>query len=391
MADSKPRGSATSITCRYCSCCFAKISLETGLIPLTQQQQQQQVCASCHPFLDLYKTLQTKESEHTALLDRGPKHHGRKLALEQYRNAKVALENFLIAVETPREPASRMLQAGFVNRVEPVQFERSNAAYEQGDGQQILDERAAPARPVSPMGFSTTIKRKPECMSHASNGERKRIKFTETGYERAQYRSTEEFNRGSKGYVPGRYVPAEGSEFLDTSGSTKSFAKFTGQKKMGSGFVDIVPRDGEQEGEGVSPILHKKGTGKNKRTQSDKTSHEIQQTASQTNDRELRVSKRSRSTTPPATTRPQRTAAQYDGHQESPTNPPDESSLVVAPKPIEDDTTKKVEERARELECMEGCRPSLLDIASHEPGKHATEAASIRDSATNIQGDSRCL
>ncbi|KAJ4984306.1 hypothetical protein SVAN01_10211 [Stagonosporopsis vannaccii] len=385
-ADSKPPRPATPITCRHCGCCFAIISVEAGLVPFTQKEQ---VCAFCDPFLKLYETLRTKESEHTAFLDRGPRHHGRKSAHEQYRNARIALENFLLAVETPHQPNFGMTQAEIVNDVEHVQLERTDgplAAQEHGDDQKALDEGPVRTGPASPTDSSTITKHKPKRKSDTSFVERKRIKFTETVEERSQYRSTDEFNRGAKGYVPGRYVAAEGTEFLDTSGSTLSFAKFTGQKKMGSGFVDIVPKADFQEGENAPSRLLKEERGKNK-TQGREAYHETRQSARQTENRELRASRRPRSVKPSATARPRRTAAQFDGHYETHTRSSGRPPLIVALKyspGIEADAIKKVEQSAQVSKHL---RQSTLDGDYIEPAGRSTEIASIKDIVTNIQGE----
>lgn len=376
---------ATPIACRHCSRQFATISVDTGLVPYTQQEQ---VCTFCDPFLELYETLQTKESEHTALLDRGPKHHGRALAHRSYISARVALENFLMAVDAPHDSTISVAQAGSATRVEPVQLERTDdpaagVAHEHGDDQQALEGGPAPDETVS----SLKLKRKLGRRSDASVPDRKRTKFTETVEERSQYRSTEEFNRGAKGYIPGRYVAAEGSEFLDTSGSSISFTKFTGQKKKGSLFVDVVPKNKVQEGEDEHPVSLKKGRGKGKKTQGRDRSPETEQTESQTDISELTASRRSRSTTPPATTRPRRTVAQYDGVLESPTTSPGKPSLVVVLKLCrrpDVDTSEAVQGPTRLSERIESRHQSPADSISHDPVKQNTEVAKTKELFTSI-------
>lgn len=333
ITDNKLPDPATSIRCVHCNRHFASISVEGGLIPATSQTP---ACASCEPFLGLYETLQTREQEHTALLDRGQKHHGRAIAHEKYRNARVALENFLMSIEAPNEATFDLAQAGFANRADPAQLEHADDVAEGpkfDETQQPSDRTSPPMESVPPPGPSPTLKRKVARNPRASNGERKRIKFTETVEERPEYRGSLEFYRGAKEYVPGRYKAAEGSEFLDTSGSTLTFAKFTGQKKVGSMFIDIVSREEALEGEGGSPAMKKKGKAKDNKKQSgqEEVRWEPRKEASQASSRELRNPRRSRSITPPLTTRPRRKIAHYDGQDDEAAEPTqDQPSLVVA-------------------------------------------------------------
>ena len=389
--ESKLPDPATSIRCKHCNHSFAAISVEGGLIPSIPQEQ---ACTSCEPFLGFYETLQTREQEHTALLDRGPKHHGRALAHDKYRNARVALENFLINIEAPDDATFEVAQAGFANRADPVQLECKDDLVEvpkQGDNQQTLDGVSPPAEHILSTEASSTIKRKLARSSGASNLERKRIKFTETMEERAQYRGTLEFHRSAKEYVPGRYVAAEGSEFLDTSGSTLTFAKFTGQKKVGSTFVDVVPKEEAQEDEYGPSAARKKGKsrGKNKQGWIEEPHHEAEIDESQMNNRELRVSRRSRSTTPPATTRPRTKIAQYDGQDDEPSKDSGEApSLIVTLRaPLLTNTGAFTKEK-RPVQASEhgiGCQWPSVRFDPDETSKEVADAANINKIVLSIQ------
>ncbi|UPX13871.1 uncharacterized protein EKO05_0004368 [Ascochyta rabiei] len=290
----------------------------------------------CEPFLGLHETLQTREQEHTALLDRGPKHHGRTLAHERFRNAKVALENFLISIEAPNEAIFDVAQADFATRADPTQPARTDNTAE-GPRPHInrrdSREESPQVEQITPTELSPIAKRRLERDSGAKSLERKRIKFTESVEERPEYRSFYEFFRGGKEYIPGRYVVAEGSEYLDTSGSTLSFTKFTGQRKVGSKFVDVVPKEEPQEGEDNVLTVKSKGTGNRKRKQDreafeDRRKHlehsdsmpEYERDNDGMNGRELRSTRRSRSTTPSVMTRSRREVAQYDGQDDKAQN-----------------------------------------------------------------------
>jgi hypothetical protein len=305
---------ATSVRCKHCSRRFAKISAEGGLNPFILHEQ---ACASCEPFLGLYDDLKTKQQEHMALLDRGPKHHGRILAHEEFRKARVALENFLVSIEAPNDASFDVAQAGFANRAEPESLQRVQEpedAPKVGGDQGILDDASPPGDLIPAPAASLATKRKTAHTSGVSFMERKRIKFREDVEERPEYRGTLEYYRGAKEYIPGRYAVTEGSEYEDTSGSTISFAKFTGQKKLGSTFVDIVSKEEAQDGEEGSSAIKKRGkdSGKKDLGLAD-ISDASEKDESQMNSRELRLSRRTTSTISPAPAKPRRVSAQYDG------------------------------------------------------------------------------
>lgn len=181
----------TRITCKDCNRHFALISTEDRLVPCNSEQQK---CTSCEPFQGFYETLQSREQEHAALLDKGPTHLGRVAAHWKYRNARVALENFLINIEA----LDQATQATFVTHAAGVQTEceaELNDISKRGE----KNEHGLPAE-VSP-----TTKRRLAQNSGGSNTERKRIKFSDTVEESPQYRSTLEYYRGAKEYVPGKY------------------------------------------------------------------------------------------------------------------------------------------------------------------------------------------
>ncbi|KAF3051606.1 hypothetical protein E8E11_001432 [Didymella keratinophila] len=168
-------------------------------------------------------------------MEEGPKHHGRVLAHEQFRKSRVALENFLVSIEAPNNATCDVAQAGFADRIEPGSLERAREpedVLDLGDDQGSLDGTSPPGEHVTSSAPSPTTKRKLAQTSCISTAERKRIRFGKDVEERPEYRGTLEYYRGAKEYVPGRYAVTEGSEYEDTSGSTISFAKFTGQKKQ---------------------------------------------------------------------------------------------------------------------------------------------------------------
>ncbi|KAF1366059.1 hypothetical protein EJ07DRAFT_150522 [Lizonia empirigonia] len=343
LTANKTSVAATSIKCQHCDRHFATRSVEDGFISIDSRAR---ACASCEPFRGLYETLQTREREHNALLDRGPKHHGRALAHEKLRNARVALENFLIGIEAPKDTTSDAAQAG----LEPVELERAENIAEASSPEENHGHPSGAAsrvKSLSPAGAEPILKRSLKPDSGAVILERKRIKFKESVEERSEYRGTGEFYRGGTEYIPGRYVVAEGSEYWDTSGSTLTFAKFTGQKKVGSTFVDIVPKI-ETPGGGNDSLAAKskrRGGRKPKQDRQQKVKVQIKNLESgesehapevgdkQLNSRELRTQRRSTSSTPRVTTRPRRKVAQYDGQEDEAEGGPHlKPSLIVGQK-----------------------------------------------------------
>jgi hypothetical protein len=302
-------------------------------------------------------------------------------------------------VEAPDEATFDVAQAGFANRADPVQLERADDAAERSKPEpdhQTLNGMAPRTEHGSPTEVSPAIKRKLVRNPGAPNFERKRIKFTETVEERPEYRGSLEFYRGAKEYVPGRYVAAEGSEYLDTSGSTLSFAKFTGQKKVGSTFVDIVPKVEAKESEGGGTATKRQDKVKSKKKQNDQKEGqpESQNNETQMIDRELRNTGRSLSITPPLTTRPRRKTAQYDGKDdeaaEQSYNRPSLVAVLRTSLPGEASTllneniSAHIPKHAEEVQ-RSHIGPDVAETALNDTAKEAAEAANISETLGNIR------
>ncbi|KAF1934116.1 uncharacterized protein M421DRAFT_88139 [Didymella exigua CBS 183.55] len=395
-ADNKQAQPATALRCKHCNCGFATVSAEGDLNPTMPREQ---ACASCEPFLGLYDTLRTGEQEHTALLDRGPKHHGRIMAHEQFRKARVALENFLVNIEAPNDVSFDITQAGFANHTAPVSLKCAQEPEEgpkHPDDQNNLQGASPPVDCVSSTAPLPTIKRKLARKSSASTLGRKRIRFCEDVEERPEYRETLEYYRGAKEYVPGRYAVTEGSEYEDTSGSTISFAKFTGQKKVGIKFVDIVPKRKTQDGEeGISVVQGKGNDGSKKMLGLPEKPDAPEKDETQMNSRELRLSRRARSTTPPAEVRPRRISAQYDGQEvRFPEGSNDAPSLVVALKGsslFETHALPNGDQSAPVLEDTRGTERVIRSADLNKTALKAIEPAAIGQVVSNIRRELRYL
>lgn len=365
---------ATHVKCKHCNRQVTTIPAEGGLVPCSPEQQK---CTSCEPFLELYETLQSREQEHTALLDKGPKHHGRITAHWKYRNARVALENFLIDIEAPDETMFATSQAAFVTHADGVLTEREAGLYGNSERHGEKNGHALPTE------FSPTTKRKLAQKFGGSDTERKRTKFTDTGEESPQYRSTMEYYRGAKEYVPGRYGAAEGSELLDTSGSTLTFAKFTGQRKVGPKFVDIVEREVDKYGEEPPSVTNqqKKEKGKKAPNKVEKPCSEPGYIEGQPSNR-LRSSRRSRSTTSSAANRSREDTTQYGEKDYETHRATDEQSRIFAPElPVctETGTLTADEETTKNIDNYQQSE------TVREATKADTEAEKINRAILNIQ------
>jgi molecular chaperone GrpE (heat shock protein) len=361
----------TRITCKDCNRQFATISTEDRLVPCNPQQQK---CTSCEPFQELYETLQSREQEHAALLDKGPTHLGRVTAHWKYRNARVALENFLINIEAP----DKTTQAAFVTHADGVQTEREAEL----NGISKHGEKNVHGLPTE---VSPTTKRRLAQKSGDSNTERKRIKFTDTVQESPQYRTTLEYYRGAKEYVPGKYGAAEGSELLDTSGSTLTFAKFTGQKKVGPRFVDIVEREVVDCGKEPpsATIQQKKGKSKKAPNKVEMPCSEPGDNEGRSSTRALRSSRQYRSTTSSATTRSREDIMQYGAQDDETTHrATDEQSRILAPKfPVCAETSTLTADE----ETTKGTDDCQQLDAGQEITKADTEVEKINRAVLNIQ------
>ncbi|KAH6620301.1 hypothetical protein C7974DRAFT_399418 [Boeremia exigua] len=401
--DAKISGATNPIRCKDCNHGFATISIDGRCVPLPHQEP---VCTSCEPFRGLYETLESRASEYTALLDRGPKHHGRALAHDKYRNARVKLENFVIATEASKETSSEVAQADLANRGGPAQIQCTDdagVAHEHGDRHHAFNGDPAPTGHDSPTEVSPTTKRKVTRNPITSNLERKRIKFTESAEERSQYRCTLEFYRGAKEYRPGRYGATEGSEFLDTSGSTVSFTKFTGQKKMGSIFVDVEPRSSVERDRSESLVAPKKEEreGKEILCGPEEPQHEPEHGGNQTISRELRALQRSWPSTPSEITRLRRNIKRHDGdHRNFSKHSLSKPSLVVflkIPSLIRSGASTNEEGSIRTSNpmndhCWSPFSKDSSEVANeatneagNEAGNEAAEATNIKEVLINIQ------
>lgn len=329
--DDKGAQPMAAVRCKHCGRGLANIS-EEGRLDFSIAYEQ--ACASCEPLSGLYEMLRTREQEHTSFVNRGPKHHGRFRAHEQLLKARVELENFLASVQASSEVSLDVAQAESANLMEPASFERTQEPEGQSkhvNGQIVMDDVSLPVDRLSPTTASPSIKRKLARDSGASALERKRIKFGEDVTERPEYRGSLEYYRGAKEYVPGRYAVTDGSEYENTSGSTISFARFTGQRKVGSRFVDIVPKEETPGGEERTSAIKSGGkSGHMENLAFTGKPDTSENGAVELSSRALRLSRRTRSTPPPASVRPHSIDTQLDGQEDEPPKGTNNFSTMVA-------------------------------------------------------------
>ncbi|KAF3000804.1 hypothetical protein E8E13_006128 [Curvularia kusanoi] len=243
-----------------------------------------------------------------------------------------------------------------------------------------------PVEHILSMETSPAAKRKP-AKPGASDIGRKRIKFTDTVEEPSQYRSTLEYYRGAKEYVPGRYVAAEGSELLDTSGSTLTFAKFTGQKKVGSKFVDIVEKEAVEDGEEPPSAAIKQGKGKSTKISIGlgNPGSDLADSEGQANSRKLRSTRQSKSTTSSAETRRRKKVPRNHGQDEKTMHEAPNKPAVAMNLTGSFETNGAILPTSGEVATRRMC--SLQQPEFAEAAQDITEFVKIRQAVTKIQHD----
>ncbi|KAF2132350.1 hypothetical protein P153DRAFT_335173, partial [Dothidotthia symphoricarpi CBS 119687] len=199
----RSRSDPKNVECRDCARLLATIA-PTGLVPVDSQAQ---ACDTCRDFSAFYETLEIARGEFEILRSKRQDHRGRQMAREAASRARITFENFLMRVE-----------AGIIrkNREDEEKGELEN---NQG------------------------LKR---CHSNDFLPTRKRLQFSGLIEDRDDYRNYLEFNRHEDTYVPGRYAPPGGTEYLDTSGHSQTLSKFSRTKKVGSQWIELKEEDDEK-------------------------------------------------------------------------------------------------------------------------------------------------
>jgi hypothetical protein len=213
LANSQP------IVCKSCAKPLAT-SEESGLVPDTSTTGVQS-CDTCEQFRPLFDAMQTADEEYLSFRGRQDNYRPKQDAFANVKKTHMQFDNFLMSVE------------GTVEETQIAPFKTYAGAEE--------DRSQGTKRPKSSSSVSEAFSTTPP------PDERKRLRFSDSVEFREHYRPSQHYSRSDEAYERGRYAPPEGSEHLDTSGSVKTFLKFTGMKKVGKEWVDVWKEDEEGE------------------------------------------------------------------------------------------------------------------------------------------------
>ncbi|EMD65490.1 hypothetical protein COCSADRAFT_86703, partial [Bipolaris sorokiniana ND90Pr] len=243
-------GSNNTIKCKSCTRVLAAVTAD-GLVPV--QAPEEFGCSTCQRFGTLYDALQAADTEWAAFENKRDS-ITKSFARDNHKKARMEFDNWLMTVEalpvpptgertTRIEEASPEVQHVFHGSEEPhlgIARRRSHSPATQPPV--TVEESPNPRLQQcdAPLSFRPSPKR-----SRSTNYllGRKRLKFSDTVEFHKTYRSSDEYHRPSQLYVRGRNAPPEGSEYMDTSGSSQTFLRFTQMKKVGAKWVELSEED----------------------------------------------------------------------------------------------------------------------------------------------------
>jgi hypothetical protein len=230
------------IKCKSCAKIIATV-LDTGLIP-SSSEAKPQACDTCRHFQPLYDAMQAADAHYATFKDRRDNYRPKLDALVNLRKTHMAFNNWLGGVEMIGDVLLEALPDTLPQL--PEKPARVNGE-KQGTKRSRSQSPTFEAHPK----FSSTQDRR----STDSLPVRKRLVFSQSVEFRGDYRPSQCYSRSDEAYVRGRYAPPEGGEHLDTSGSDKTFLKFTGMKKIGKEWVDVWSEDKDPGSEGIKEVV----------------------------------------------------------------------------------------------------------------------------------------
>jgi hypothetical protein len=224
---------AQSIICKSCAQILATVS-GTGLVPRATTAEAPG-CDTCKEFQPLYDAMQTADEEYASLKERRDNYRPKQDALFNVKKTHMHFNNFLIGVEGTAKEHQITLSNAYANSGD---YRAAEVGGLPGTKRPRSSESTGKAcASITPLRVRDID----------SVPERKRLKFSDSVEFREDYRPSQHYSRSDEAYVRGRYAPPEGGEHLDTSGSVKTFLKFTGMKKVGKEWVDIWKENDEGE------------------------------------------------------------------------------------------------------------------------------------------------
>jgi hypothetical protein len=228
QASDMPAATET-LTCKACGRTLASISTEGDLRPHGALAEGCALCKDMMMHCNEYEEVKGyfKELEH-----RRDDYRPRQLALEVVHQAQMHLGNFIH--EVVAQGTSDDEAPGVLSEPQPgEQIETETPPVEVADAPPRRRKRS-----LSPQSLPGARKRtkRPRLSELA-----RRVTFDPSvvfrDAEAVEKRVDAEFSRNSDGYSPGRYAAPEGSEWLDTSGSSLKETQFFGVQKRGKKWV----------------------------------------------------------------------------------------------------------------------------------------------------------
>jgi hypothetical protein len=172
------------------------------------------------------------DEEYASYSDRRDTYGPKQDALANFKKTHIEFNNWLMGVDAPSEAPEDALAN--------LPDEHAKSA--------VMDSAREEQRGTKRARSPSIKARLSNASSHGRLStdpipERKRLKFSDLVEFRDDYRPSNQYSRNDEAYQKGRHAPPEGSQYLDTSGSAKTFLKFTGTKKVGKKWVDVWKDD----------------------------------------------------------------------------------------------------------------------------------------------------
>ncbi|KAF2440373.1 hypothetical protein P171DRAFT_489090 [Karstenula rhodostoma CBS 690.94] len=224
---SNPPAAADTLTCKACSRTLATISAEGNLQPHGELNEGCALCKDMVMYCNEYEEVKGyfKELEH-----RRDDYRPRQLALEVVHEAQMNLGNFIQSVAAWESSSSSDEAPAVLSGEQPGEQTATPSA-------DAADAQPRRKRSLSPQ--SSPPRKRAKRLRFSERG--RRVSFDPSvvfrDAEAQETRVDAEFSRNSEGYSPGRYAAPEGSEWLDTSGSSLRETQFLGVQKRGRKWV----------------------------------------------------------------------------------------------------------------------------------------------------------
>ncbi|KAF2032250.1 hypothetical protein EK21DRAFT_42375, partial [Setomelanomma holmii] len=230
------------VQCKSCAKILATIS-SAGLIP-SPPDAEAKGCDMCQQFRPLYDAMVAADEEYASFSGRRDTYGPKQNALANFRRTHMEFNNWLMCVEATGEEPGESLS-------EPPQDAETGSITQS-------EEPRGTKRAHSPtIGKESRMTSPNSRLSTGSLPERKHLKFSEAVEFRDEYRPSNQYSRTDEAYQKGRHAPPEGSMYIDTSGSGKTFLKFLGMKKVGKAWVDVWKDDDDEDENEQEPLATK--------------------------------------------------------------------------------------------------------------------------------------